>query len=89
MYKPVQQGDRKATVAVIVLAAVFTIIYANSAYAFKSEEEMIDENRLYVEKHINDSKEARFQNPAPVNQEPQQAPQQIIKEKQPSVQMIL
>ena len=80
---PVKQGDRKLSVAIVTLAAVFTIIYVNSAYAFRSEEESIDETRQAVEKHLNDGKEARFENSVPIDRAPQQEPQKA-EEKQPA-----
>ena len=61
MYIPIPQGKKGISVVnIVVLAASLAIIlYTNSAYALRSEEDLITDTKESVEKHLND-KEARY-----------------------------
>lgn len=65
MYKPILSGQKGFGVAIILLAAFFIIIYANYSYGatFKSEEELLEETRLAVEKYLDES-EKKVEAPA-------------------------
>jgi len=63
MYKPVQIGDKGFFVLIAILAVTLIIISSNSLFAadnqFKSEDELIDETRANIEKHLKDSEEGK------------------------------
>ena len=60
MYKGILAEKKGAFVSIAILAAVFIAIYGNYNYVFaaekqfKSEEDLIDETRANIEKHLND-----------------------------------
>lgn len=70
MYKPIPSGNRGITVVIILTVAICLVtLYANYVYGanqlkepdkkFKSEEELIDETRQAIEKHLDDKEEVR------------------------------
>ena len=60
MYKPIQSGNKGIFVLISVMALLFTVAYSGRANAagLKSEDELIDETRANVEKHLNDKWQA-------------------------------
>jgi len=62
MYKPVQLGIKCLFVAATLFAVISINIYGRGAYAadFKSEEELIEETRAAVEKHLNSDEDNPF-----------------------------
>src|SRR3989338_11253097 len=63
MYKRIISKKRGDFVYIAILAAIFIVIYGNYVFAadkrFKSEEDLLDETRANVEKHLNDQQEAK------------------------------
>lgn len=63
MNKWILAGKNGNFIYIIILAAIFTIIYSNCVFAddrrFKSEEDILDETRANVEKHLNDQQEVK------------------------------
>ena len=90
MYKPIRLGKRGFFVAIIILAAIFIIIYGNNGYAanqtkgsdnkFKSEEDLIDQTRRSVVEHLNDNTIVRAK-VKEVSEEKQETQPAVIEEK--------
>jgi len=72
MYKLVQSGHKGVLVFISVIALLFIAAYSDHANGadFKSEDELLDETRANVEKHLND----KWQASSPVIKE-KQAPE--------------
>lgn len=91
MYKPIPSGNRGITVVIILTVAIcFVTLYANYVYGanqlkepdkkFKSEEELIDETRQAIEKHLNDTEEVRVKTKKDTQEE-------VVKKYSPGLEM--
>ncbi|MDO8536015.1 MAG: hypothetical protein Q7S30_03285 [Candidatus Omnitrophota bacterium] len=83
MYKAIQSGNKGLFVLIGVVALTLVIASGDHLYGadFKSEDELIDETRANVEKHLNDD----LQTSSPVVTEKSTAPEQKIVEEPTAV----
>ncbi len=86
MHKPIQNGYRGIIAFIGIIAILFTVAhgdYANGA-DFRSEDELVDETRANVEKHLNDKWQAS--SPAIKEKSVPEAPKIIKEEPAPVVE---